>query len=140
MKPFSLIEASLFLKNVPLFRELELDILLAIADKIYQETYEKNDVIFDTNQKANKIYFIGKGKVWLMDEKKENKKILQQEEFFGEEPLFNRLPRTYQAIADEQTLILSLTKSHLLTIISECPSVAIALLESYTKQTKNRHF
>ncbi len=47
--------------------------------------------------------------------------------------LFNENPRTYSAICTSNTLFLTLSRTNLLTIISECPTVAVSLLKCYTK-------
>jgi len=139
MKNFSLIETAFFLKNTSLFQELELDLLVAIAEKIHQDIYHENETIFAIDDRATKIYFVGKGNVEIVDENEKSLKILEEEDFFGEEALFNNQPRTYSSICKNEVLILGIYKAHFMTIISECPSVAIALLEIYTQTMKNRY-
>ncbi len=131
MKHLSLIEKAFFLKKTKLFEELDLDLLLAVADKISQDIYDKGEKVFLPNQVANRIYFIAQGSVKLVGPAKENLTSLKKGDFFGDESLFNEKPRAYGAICSEDSLILTISRSHLHTIISECPSVAIALLRSF---------
>ena len=66
--------------------------------------------------------------------------LLKTNEFFGDESIFNEQPRSYFAIANDETLLLSINRTNLLTIISECPSIAVSLLNKYALNIKNRHF
>ena len=138
MKKLSLIEIAFFLKNTSLFEDLELDLVIAIADKMHQDLYDKKEIIFEKDQIASKMYFIAKGSVNILDEKKNIIKTLKKNDFLGDESVFNNKPRAYCAICSEDSLILSLNKTNLHTIIMECPSVAISLLTTYSQSVKNR--
>jgi signal-transduction protein with cAMP-binding, CBS, and nucleotidyltransferase domain len=138
MKKLSLIEKAFFLKNTSLFNDLNLDLLIAIADKMHQDIYEKNEKVFEINQIANKMYFIAKGSVNILNENK-NIKTLNKNDFFGYESLFNEKPRAYSVSCDEESLLMSLNKTTLYNIISECPSVAISLLNNYSQKAQYRH-
>jgi CRP/FNR family transcriptional regulator, cyclic AMP receptor protein len=139
MKKLSLIEKAFFLKHTILFNDLDLDLLIAIGDKMHQDIYEKDEKVFELNQIANKMYFIAKGSVNIIDEDNKIIKNLSKNDFFGDESIFNEKPRGYSVFCFEESLLISLNKPNFQTIISECPSVAIALLNSYAKKTKYRH-
>ncbi len=139
MKQLSLIEKAFFLKKTRLFQDLDLDLLVAIADKMNQDIYESGEKVFDQNQRANRMYLIASGKVQLFDENESLIAQLHKTDFFGDESLFNDKERGYLAICEEKTLFLTLSKSHLMNILSECPPVAIALLQSYAQHMKSRY-
>ena len=139
MKELSLIEKAFFLKNTTLFNDLDLDLLIAIADKMHQDIYEKDEKVFEINQIANRMYFIVKGSIRILDENLKIIKLLQSNDFFGDESLFNEKPRTYNVNCFEDTLFLSISKTNLFNIISGCPSVAISLLNTYSHNMKHRH-
>lgn len=130
----SLIEKAFFLKKLRLFNELELELLLAIAEKLHEDDYDGDEKIFVSAQVANRIYFIEEGKVEIFDDKSKLLCELTKGHYFGDESLFNEQPRAYSASCKTDTLLLSLSRSHLLSIISECPSVAVALLQTYSQQ------
>ena len=88
---------------------------------------------------ANRIYFIASGTIQIFDEKKGIITALHPSDFFGDEALFNEQPRGYAAICKTDALLLSLSRSHLLSLISECPSVAVVLLQSYSQQLICKH-
>lgn len=139
MKKLSLIEKAFFLKQSVLFNDLDLDLLIAIAEKMHQDIYEKNEKVFELNQIASKMYFIAKGSVDIMDENNSVIKTLAKNDFFGDESLFNEKPRAYSVFCSEESLLMSLNKINFHNILSECPSVGISLLNSYAKTTKHRH-
>ncbi|MCB1113214.1 MAG: cyclic nucleotide-binding domain-containing protein [Chlamydiia bacterium] len=120
--PIGLIDKAFLLKKTPLFQNVDLDSILAAADKLGLADWDPNEVIFNAGDEATRMYFIAKGKVQAGEE------VLESPAFFGDEALFNEKPRAYTAKALEDTLLLTLSKTNLLTIISECPQVAIGLL------------
>ncbi|MES2272597.1 MAG: cyclic nucleotide-binding domain-containing protein [Chlamydiota bacterium] len=135
----SLIEKAFFLKKLRLFSELDLEILLAIAEKLHEDDYDANEKIFTPGQVANRIYFIEQGAIQILDERMKVLSELGAADYFGDESLFNDQPRSYAAICKTDALFFTLSRSHLLSIISECPSVAVALLQSYSQQLPCRH-
>ena len=135
----SLIEKAFFLKKMRLFSDLDLEILLAIAEKLHEDDYDKDEKIFTSGQVANRIYLIASGTVQIFDEQRRLLTELHAGDYFGDESLFNEQPRGYTAACKSDTLFLTLSRSHLLSIISECPSVAVTLLQSYSQQLPCRH-
>lgn len=135
----SLIEKAFFLKKVRLFSDLELELLLAIAEKLHEDDYDAGEKIFIPGQVANRIYFIEEGTVQISDERLKPFSELSRGDYFGDESLFNEQPRCYAALAKTDSLFLTLSRSNLLSIISECPSVAVSLLQTYSQQIPCRH-
>ena len=135
----SLIEKALFLKKLRLFNELELESLLAIAEKLHEDEYDAGEKIFVVGQVANRIYLIGAGSVQLFDERMKLLTELAAPDYFGDEAIFNENPRAYSAVCKTDGILLSLSRSHLLSTISECPSVAVSLLQSYAHRQPCRH-
>ncbi len=131
MKPFSLIEKTFFLKSLRLFGELDFELLLSLAEKLQDDDYDAGEKIFGCGQVANRIYLIAQGTVQIFDERLLPIAELNACEFFGDESLFNDAPRSYSTYAKTDALLLTLSRSHLLSIISECPSVAISLIQAY---------
>lgn len=135
----SLIDKAFFLKKVRLFSELDLELLLAIAEKLHEDRYDAGEKIFTPGQVANRIYLIASGVVQILDERAKVVCELSTGDFFGDESLFNEQPRGYAATSKTDALFLTLSRSHLLSIISECPSVSVAMLQSYAQSLPCRH-
>ncbi len=140
MKYLTLIDKAFLLKRTILFATLDLDLLLMIADKLSVVTCEPGNAIFVIHEEANRMYFIVKG---LVDIQKADSRLictLKSGDFFGEESLFNDKPRAYAALSPTGAQLLTLSRTNLYTIISECPAVAIGFLQVYTSAVLFRPF
>lgn len=132
MRSLSLIDKAFILKKSLLFRELDLDLLLTIADKMTPFSFNAGESIFLVQQEGKKMYFIVEGAVALQNPQDLSSNLISAPDFFGDESLFNSRPRGYNAVCNSATTLLALSRTNLLLIIAECPSVALGLLESYT--------
>ena len=133
------IEKAFFLKKVRLFSDLDLELLLAIAEKLHEDDYDMGEKVFLSGQVANRIYLIESGTVQICDVRMKPLATLTSGDYFGDESLFNEQPRSYIALSITDALFFTLSRSHLLSIISECPSVAVLLLQAYSQQLPCRH-
>lgn len=140
MKPLTLIDKAFLLKRTIPFSALDLDLLLTIADKLGLVMFDPNDYIFFNEEEANRMYFIVKGQVHIQSANKQHLYRLENGDFFGEESLFNNKPRGYSAFTPVETHVLTLSRTNLYTIISECPSVAVGFLQVYTSAIPLRPF
>jgi CRP/FNR family cyclic AMP-dependent transcriptional regulator len=138
MKRLTLIDKAFLLKRTPLFSALDLDLLLTIADKLGLVAFEAGDFIFVAQEEANRMYFIVEGQVEIRSPSQHVLCTLGSGDFFGEESLFNNKPRTYAAFTPVETHVLTLSRTNLYTIISECPAVAIGFLQVYTSDLPYR--
>ena len=132
MKALTLIDKAFLLKRTAIFSALDLDLLLTIADKLGLVVAEPGEVIFFAGEEANRMYFIVKGQVEIRAKAQQVIDTLEPGDFFGEESLFNNKPRGYEAFTPVETHVLTLSRTNLYTIISECPSVAVGFLQVYT--------
>ena len=130
MKNITLIEKAFLLKRTPPFCGLDLDLLLTIADKLGHVRFQPTDFIFNVGEEANRMYFIATGQVQLNTSS--HFFLIESGDYFGDEALFNNQPRCYSAKAESRVDLLTLSRTNLYTIISECPSVGIGFLQSYT--------
>lgn len=139
MKSFGLVDKAFFLKTVRIFSSLDLELLLAVAEKLQPDEYDAGEQIFTANHTANRIYLIAQGSVQLLNPQMQPFCELGPGDFFGDESLFNEQPRAYAASCKSDSILLTLSRSHLLSVISECPSVAISLLHQYAQKLPCRH-
>lgn len=131
MKRLTLIDKAFLLKRTIPFSALDLDLLLTIADKLGLVMFDPGDYIFFEEEEANRMYFIVKGQVHIQGAQKKHLYTLESGDFFGEESLFNNKPRGYSAFTPIETYVLTLSRTNLYAIISECPSVAVGFLQVY---------
>lgn len=138
MTKLTLIDRAFLLKKTPLFSALDLDLVLAIADKWQVMSFDPDTTIFGINEEAYRLYFIVQGTVEVRSSESKIITLLKPEEFFGEEALFSDKPRAYEAISKTEAVLLALSRTNLFTVISECPSVAVGLLQAYAAVTPFR--
>ena len=139
MKHLNLIEKAFLLKKTFLFADLELESLLSIAGNLESSNVKASQYMFKTNQSAFQLYIIESGTMVLLDSDDEPLIELNSGDLFGDEALFKDQVHQYHAQAKVDSRLLSLTKKHLTTIIAECPSVAINLIEAFARQVNFRH-
>ncbi len=132
MKRITLIDKAFLLKRTPLFNSLDLDLLLPIADKLELIEYDAGEVIFKPGDQANRMYIIVRGTV-TVQLKGQGSATLTEDDFFGDESLFNEQTRAYQATSKTDAQLFSLSKTNLMTTLLECPSAALGFLQVYTK-------
>jgi CRP/FNR family transcriptional regulator, cyclic AMP receptor protein len=131
MKNLSLIEKALLLKKTVIFGSLDLDFLLPISNKMHYIKIEKGETIFHLKQEAHLMYLIIEGNVQAKDHTKDLLGTLSDGDFFGDESIFSDETRKYETVCATDVHLLTLSKTNLLTIIAECPSVAVGLLQCY---------
>lgn len=129
----NLIDKAFLLKKTELFGSLDLDLLLTIADRLEMITHRPKEKVFHLDQDANRMYLIVNGNVMIHDKEGKLLATLSSGEFFGDEALFHEGPRAYEATSVSHLTLLALSRSHMLSIIAECPTVAVSLLEAYTR-------
>lgn len=132
MKNFTLIDKAFLLKRTLPFSSLDLDLLVSIADKLLHVQFDEGEFIFDQGEQANRMYFIIKGQIALYGLHDNETYILHGGDYFGEEALFSHQSRGYQAKALCNSELLTLSRTNLFSIISECPSVAVGFLHSFS--------
>lgn len=138
MNSLTLIDKAFLLKQTSLFGMLDLDLLLVVSDKLGSLEFDEGNCIFASGEAALRMYIIVSGKIEIQSEDNKVLEMLSSPDFFGDEALFSDQLRGYTAISKTDTLVLTLSKTNLLTIISECPQVAVGLLQAYTSFNKFR--
>lgn len=95
--------------------------------------YRKNQVIYNQDQPSGSVYLVidGKAKVCRMtdDGRPVLVDIYQTDEFFGESALLNSPARGEQAVALENTKLMTWTTSEIEKLVLQRPLLAVALLQ-----------
>ena len=130
----NLIDKAFLLKKTFLYASLDMDVLLSIADKSEDMLFKASSEIFSEGQPSFSLYVIAEGCVRIFAKEPAINTRLKPLDCFGEESFFNSKPREYSAEAITLVKTLVLNKGQFLSIVEECPSVALALLELYSKQ------
>ncbi|WP_201456889.1 cyclic nucleotide-binding domain-containing protein [Chlamydia sp. 17-3921] len=134
----NLIDRAFLLKKTQFFHSLDMDLLLAISDKTEIMIFKPGTTIFSLGQQGHSLYVIKEGFVTITHNMTKEVVNLKPKDCFGEESLFSNKSREYNAFATTQVRTLVLSKGQLFNIIEECPSVALSLLELYSRQVSFR--
>lgn len=118
------------LKKTALFATLELDQSLALAEKLEPIELKNGEPIFDAGQTASRMFVVVHGQVKIYTDLSGS--FVGPLDTFGEEALLRQSVRAYSAVATQDTLLLAMSRPHLIAIIKENPSVALFLLEQYS--------
>ncbi|HRW58348.1 MAG TPA: cyclic nucleotide-binding domain-containing protein [Chlamydiales bacterium] len=133
MKTLSIIEKALFLKKMHLFQEIDIDLLISISEKGSQDFYTIGEIVFDIGEIASQIFIILSGSITLLDSENQPICELSKYSYFGEEAVLSNQIRQYKAIATSEVSILTFSKVHLKSILIQCPTVALLILENFAK-------
>ncbi|HIE05221.1 MAG TPA: cyclic nucleotide-binding domain-containing protein [bacterium (Candidatus Stahlbacteria)] len=130
------------LKGVYLFKELkaeEMDLILSIAK---EKKFDKDKVIFSEGEPGNAFYIIVSGSVRISTVVpgvgEEALAVLKPGEYFGEMALIDDAPRSASAIANENSLLISITKDDFLSLISKNNALGYKLLWVFTRTLTDR--
>jgi len=130
------------LKGIYLFRELspkETDLVISISK---EKMYKKNVVIFKEGEKGDAFYVVVSGTVRISTivpgVGEEALTVLHSGEYFGEMALIDDAPRSASAIANEDTILISISKGDFENLLAKNTVLAYKLLWVFTKTLCSR--
>jgi CRP/FNR family cyclic AMP-dependent transcriptional regulator len=123
----SRMEKIIFLKKVPIFAELNSEILIALSEILNEEYYPANSIIFKENDIGDTLYIIFRGEVEISKTTEDGeKKVLAHlgaTDIFGEMGVFDDKPRSATVIALKDTITLTINKAQFRDLIIEYPEI-----------------
>ena len=112
--------------------ESELEDLLAYLPRRKGIEYEKNQVVYHSDQLSTDIYLVVNGKVKVSRMRDTGQQVVvdiyQRDELFGESAFLD-LPRSEQARALEKTTLMNWTVAEIEEIVMQRPRLGIAMLQ-----------
>ena len=127
-------------KNVPIFKDLELNELKKINKLVKHKTYQKGELIFMEGEIGKNIYILNSGRIKLTKTDKKGKEyilqLLNEGQFFGEFILFKeeKLSSTAEALTDCELCLLR--KNDLEDLILHNPKISYRLLGALSSRLK----
>ena len=101
--------------------------------------YRKGQVIYSQDQPSTNLYLIIEGKVKVYRVSDDGRPVVvdiyQNEEFFGESAFLNSLTRDEQAVAIENTELMTWTIGEIEDIVTRRPRLAVALLQMLVQRS-----
>ena len=131
-----------FLKNVPIFSELNDDTLIKLSQLGSLKSFEKDSIILSEQDAGSALFVMvsGKVKVARVSNDDKNKEViltlLNPSDFFGEMALLDGLARSATVTSIEDSRVFIIQRNDFLNLIQEHPEVSIALLQELTQRLR----
>lgn len=125
-----------FLRNVPIFAELEESEVQKIVRVGLRKKYKKGSIILLEDEAGAALFVIVAGKVKIVrmddDGREVILSILGESDFFGEMAILDGLTRSASAIALTKSELFMIHRRDFLKLLHDYPSVSVALLRELT--------
>lgn len=125
-------------RRVPIFSNLDDDEIKKVDRIAKSRIYRKGDIIFTEGDAPAVLYIIHEGRIKLYRDTEDGREvimnILGNGEFFGEMTLFTGEPLKASAVALDDSILCSISRSDMLVILNENPSIAVKIMEILTRR------
>ncbi|WP_298343964.1 sigma 54-interacting transcriptional regulator [uncultured Algibacter sp.] len=125
-----------FLSEIPFFSEISNESLRHLSEHITEETYIKNEVIFEKNTIGNSMYAVLEGSVKIHD-KTYVYDTLSKGDCFGEYALIDNETRSASVTALEKTKVLKIERDHFLDLLQDDSGFAQGILSVMIKRHRD---
>ena len=129
------VERLLFVRGVPIFKELRDDFLVRLASIMDEVAFPANHTIFTQGQEGRSLYIVVSGQV-RVHLKDQDLAQLAKGTCFGEMSLFDAEPRSASVTAIEPCECLLLTQQQLYEAIDETPGIAINIIRLLSRRIR----
>jgi CRP/FNR family cyclic AMP-dependent transcriptional regulator len=129
------IDRLLFVRGVPIFKELRDDFLVRLASIMDELSFPKNHTIFTEGQEGRSLYIVVSGSVKVHLKNQELAR-LNQGACFGEMSLFDAEPRSASITTLEDCDCLMLTQQQLYEAIDETPGIAVNIIRLLSRRIR----
>lgn len=128
-------ERLLFIREVPIFKELRDDFLVRLASVMDELAFPNNHTIFTKGQEGRSLYVVVSGKVRVHIDNQELVQ-LDQGACFGEMSLFDAEPRSASVTTMAPSECLILTQQQLYEAIEETPGIAVNIIRLLSRRIR----
>jgi CRP-like cAMP-binding protein len=129
------IDRLLFVRGVPIFRELRDDFLVRLASIMDELSFPDEHTIFAEGQEGRALYILVSGRVRVHSHDQELAQ-LDQGACFGEMSLFDAEPRSASITTLTECDCLMLTQQQLYEAIDETPGIAINIIRLLSRRIR----
>ncbi len=128
-------ERLLFIREVPIFKELRDDFLVRLASVMDELAFPAHHTIFTKGQEGRSLYIVVSGRVRVHIEEQE---LVQLEHgaCFGEMSLFDAEPRSASVTTLCPSECLILTQQQLYEAIEETPGIAVNIIRLLSRRIR----
>lgn len=129
-----------FLKNIPIFSDLDDETLRKIYKSGLLQNFRKNSVILSEEDAGSAMFFIVEGKVKVSRSSGDGKEvilaILNESDFFGEMAILDGMTRSATVTAVEDSKLFIIQRAEFLELLRNFPDVSIALLQELSRRLR----
>jgi CRP/FNR family cyclic AMP-dependent transcriptional regulator len=129
------VERLLFVRGVPIFKELRDDFLVRLASVMDELSFPKDYTIFTEGQEGRALYIVVSGRVRVHLGNRDLAE-LDQGACFGEMSLFDSEPRSASITTLESCDCLVLTQQQLYDAIDETPGIAVNIIRLLSRRIR----
>lgn len=129
------VERLLFVRGVPIFKELRDDFLVRLASIMEELSFPSRHTIFQKGEEGRSLYIVVKGEVRIHIGKQDINR-LGQGEAFGEMALFDSEPRSASVSTIDECECLILTQQQLYEAIDETPGIAVNIIRLLSRRIR----
>lgn len=129
------VDRLLFVRGVPIFKELRDDFLVRLASIMDEVAFPSNHTIFTEGQEGRSLYIVVSGQV-SVHLKGQELAQLEKGTCFGEMSLFDAEPRSASVTTIEPCECLVLTQQQLYEAIDETPGIAVNIIRLLSRRIR----
>ncbi len=129
------VDRLLFVRGVPIFKELRDDFLVRLASIMDELSFPNNHTIFTEGQEGRALYIVVSGRVRVHLRGQELAQ-LEMGTCFGEMSLFDAEPRSASVTTLESCDCLMLTQQQLYEAIDETPGIAVNIIRLLSRRIR----
>ena len=129
------VERLLFIRNVPIFKELRDDFLVRLASVMEEVFYDARYTIITQGQEGRSMYIMVSGRVSVRIAEQEVAQ-LSKDDCFGEMSVFDAEPRSASVTTLEPCTCLVLTQQQLYDAIDETPGIAVNVIRMLSRRIR----
>ncbi|WP_008316034.1 Crp/Fnr family transcriptional regulator [Leptolyngbya sp. PCC 6406] len=129
------VDRLLFVRGVPIFKELRDDFLVRLASIMDELSFPNNHTIFTEGQEGRALYIVVSGRVRVHLRGQELAQ-LETGTCFGEMSLFDAEPRSASVTTLESCDCLMLTQQQLYEAIDETPGIAVNIIRLLSRRIR----
>jgi len=128
------------LRNVSLFAAMSEDELNALAAEFVLQTFRRGQILFQQGSVTNSLYIVKSGSVQITSFGRGHEITFVDsfgpESYFGEFSLLDGLPRSGEAVAEENSEVLVLTRPTFFRFLENHPIVSLKLLVTVSRRMR----
>ena len=133
-------DSKIVLRYVPIFSELNDEILSKIEEAGVVRDYKKDMTILNQSYEGTGLFIITSGKVKVTENDTSGGEIILEmlgdHDYFGEMSLIDNKNPSANVVAMEDSEMFFLSRDEFLKLLKENPNIAIALLEEMTRRLR----